>query len=193
MVRRTGTLLLILVAVLPMAVKANHKAGVEDPNGDAPNLCPGENCGCQYNCDKKCHCNGLTTKTLDASGDNGPDCKSYWEGKLHCYTDPDVCDDAKNSGSIKMPGTNGEVAAQWSFEACAGVEKPTAAPRSTPDAGHAGVQCTDYDDHDTTVDGVLHKCHWCYDKIDSHEFIAGDWLEASFNVHMDLVQNGNLL
>ena len=86
-----------------------------------------------------------------------------------------------------MPGTT--TPAHWSIEACKGVSRPTNAPRVTPAAGHAGVRCVDYDDHDTTVNGKIHSCHWCYEKVNSHEFINGDWLSASFNVHMDIVQN----
>ena len=86
-----------------------------------------------------------------------------------------------------MPGTN--TRAHWSFEACNNVKEPTAEPRKTPSVGHKGVKCTDYDDHDTTVNGVLHQCHWCYEKVDSHEFLNGDWLAASFDVHMEKVRN----
>lgn len=48
----------LATTTLFVAVNANHEAGVKDPNGDEPNMCPGKDCNCQYNCKKKCHCNG---------------------------------------------------------------------------------------------------------------------------------------
>jgi hypothetical protein len=84
---------------------------------------------------------------------------------------------------------------QWSFDACNDVEEikesevttTTTTTRSTRthDNGHAGIQCVDYNEHDTDN----HQCHWCYEKVDSEEFINGDWLEASFSVLMETVRN----
>ena len=83
----------------------------------------------------------------------------------------------------------------WSFEACADIDDEkenevtttTTTTRSTRthELGHDGVRCTDYNEHDTRD----HTCHWCYEKVDSAEYIHGDWLVASFNVEMEKVQN----
>lgn len=72
--------------------------------------------GCKR-CKQKCRCNGLIR-----GGFNGPSCDSRWQGKLHCYTNPNVCPDSVPSSTEKMPDENGnltEVKAHWSFEACA--------------------------------------------------------------------------
>ena len=54
----------------------------------------------------QCKCSGVTNK----AGLIGPDCKSLWQGKHHCYVKPGVCKDGKKSAQV--PG------AEWSFMAC---------------------------------------------------------------------------
>ena len=64
----SGAILASVLAVMlsPHEVEANHKSGVDDPNGSDPNMCPGDDCDCRYNCKKQCHCNGH-----DRNGANG--------------------------------------------------------------------------------------------------------------------------
>ena len=56
----------------------------------------------------------------------------------------------------------------------------------THQKGHDGVQCTDYNEHDTRD----HTCHWCYEKVDSAEYLNGNWLTASFNVLIEKTKAG---
>lgn len=73
-----------------------------------------------------------TTQACKCSGHSrngwaGPDCKSIWAGKAHCYTLPGVCADGKPSSSEKGQ--------EWSFLACQATPAPTApapAPTATP-------------------------------------------------------------
>lgn len=56
----------------------------------------------------------------------------------------------------------------------------------THQKGHDGVRCTDYNEHDTSD----HTCHWCYEKVDSAEYLNGNWLTASFNVLIEKTKAG---